>query len=217
MLAAGRAFTSYASVEPVLDAYSPYRPMRSAAGCPPSSETPAQAKWTAWTQRQDQAIRARLEQGDLDSMVNLLLLRDFVHQAAANPRREHHRGCPRPASCAPGWTIWLRVCAVRATTSVSFFFSGLLRSQGIDPGAPGADRRVRSTSNLRAGAQGAEDPGGSAPRKPSPASPLDRASLFADRGVSLDTSILPDFSIEQTLRDLKSVACCAKARCLAWP
>ena len=36
-----------------------------------------------------------------------------------------------------------------------------------------------------------------------PASPLDRASLFADRGVSLDTSILPDFSIEQTLRDLK--------------
>ena len=27
----------------------------------------------AWSQRQDKAIRARLQQGDLDSMVNLLL------------------------------------------------------------------------------------------------------------------------------------------------
>jgi SAM-dependent methyltransferase len=35
-----------------------------------------------------------------------------------------------------------------------------------------------------------------------PSSPLDRSSLFRDRGVSLDTSIIPDFSIEQTLRDL---------------
>ena len=32
---------------------------------------------------------------------------------------------------------------------------------------------------------------------------LDRSSLFRDRGVSLDTGIIPDFSIEQTLRDLK--------------
>ena len=37
----------------------------------------------------------------------------------------------------------------------------------------------------------------------SPSSPLDRSSLFRDRGVSLDTGIIPDFSIEQTLRDLK--------------
>jgi SAM-dependent methyltransferase len=32
---------------------------------------------------------------------------------------------------------------------------------------------------------------------------LDRSSLFRDRGLSLDTGIIPDFSIEQTLRDLK--------------
>ena len=36
-----------------------------------------------------------------------------------------------------------------------------------------------------------------------PAALLDRASLFRDRGVSLDTSIFAGFSIEQTLRDLK--------------
>jgi SAM-dependent methyltransferase len=31
-----------------------------------------------------------------------------------------------------------------------------------------------------------------------------RAGLFSDRGVSLDTNIFPDFSIEQALRDLKN-------------
>jgi len=32
-----------------------------------------EAKWSAWSRQQDKAIRARLEQGDLDSMMNLLL------------------------------------------------------------------------------------------------------------------------------------------------
>ena len=41
------------------------------------------------------------------------------------------------------------------------------------------------------------------PARRSRSSLLDRSSLFRDRGVSLDTGIFPDFSIEQTLRDLK--------------
>jgi hypothetical protein len=32
---------------------------------------------------------------------------------------------------------------------------------------------------------------------------LDRSSLFRDRGISLDTGLFPDFSVEQTLRDLE--------------
>src|SRR4029077_14380102 len=35
-----------------------------------------------------------------------------------------------------------------------------------------------------------------------PAAQLDRASLFADRGVSLDTGIFPNHSIDRTLQDL---------------
>ncbi len=37
-----------------------------------------------------------------------------------------------------------------------------------------------------------------------PSSLVDRSSLFRDRGVALDTGILPDFSIDQALRDLKT-------------
>src|SRR3984893_14630728 len=63
--AADRTFTSYASVKPVLDAH----PDR----LPAELTDPNEPKWAAWTHRQDKAIRARLQQGDLDSMVNLLL------------------------------------------------------------------------------------------------------------------------------------------------
>ncbi len=66
VLAATRAFTSYASVKPILDAQRDLLPAE--------LRNPDAAKWTAWSQKQDQAIRARLQQGDLDSMVNLLLL-----------------------------------------------------------------------------------------------------------------------------------------------
>src|SRR5580704_12290590 len=63
---ADHTFTSYASVKPVLDG----------AGnrLPADLKNPDQAKWAAWSRRQDQAIRARLDQGDLDSMVILRLL-----------------------------------------------------------------------------------------------------------------------------------------------
>src|ERR1700761_3080952 len=67
LLAAAREFTSFASAKVVLDAQRNQLPaeLRNADA----------AKWAAWTKREDQAIRARLQQGVLDSMVNLLLYR----------------------------------------------------------------------------------------------------------------------------------------------
>jgi len=65
VLAADRAFPSYASVKAVLD--------EQRDGLPAELRNADEAKWTAWSRQQDQAIRARLQQGDLDSMVNLLL------------------------------------------------------------------------------------------------------------------------------------------------
>src|ERR1700732_3595967 len=70
VLAADRPSTSsYASVKPVLDQPSDVLP----ADLVNANEAQREAKWRAWSQRQDKAIRARLQQGDLDSMVNLLL------------------------------------------------------------------------------------------------------------------------------------------------
>ena len=63
--AADRTFTSYASAKPILD--------QPGVALPAELKNPTEARWNAWVQRQDKDIRARLQQGDLDSMVNLLL------------------------------------------------------------------------------------------------------------------------------------------------
>ena len=81
------------------------------------------------------------------------------------------------------------------------FLRGLLRSEAVDADDPKSagvfvlqklQRVVQERKTLGARAADVK-----------PSSPLDRGSLFRDRGVSLDTSIIPDFSIEQALRDLK--------------
>jgi hypothetical protein len=39
---------------------------------PPELKEPNEAKWNAWAQQENNVVRARLQQGVLDSMVNLL-------------------------------------------------------------------------------------------------------------------------------------------------
>src|SRR5580692_538328 len=73
VLAADRAFISYADAKPVLDQFL-VQPLDQPRDLLPAElRNPNEARWRAWSQRQDKAIRARLQQGDLDSMVNLLL------------------------------------------------------------------------------------------------------------------------------------------------
>jgi SAM-dependent methyltransferase len=95
------------------------------------------------------------------------------------------------------------------------FLSGLLRSQGIDPNSPGEtgvfiyNNLGRVLQEMETLAKRAEE----AKRIIQPAQPDAvpdpaaifnwRPGLFRDRGVSLDTGIFPNFSIEQALRDLK--------------
>jgi hypothetical protein len=65
LFAADPALTSYVSIKPILK--------ERGNRLPAELRNVDEAQWTAWSRRQDQAIRARLQQGDLDSMVNLLL------------------------------------------------------------------------------------------------------------------------------------------------
>jgi hypothetical protein len=81
-LTADRAFTSYVSAKPVLDQQRGQLP----AGLAIADE----ASWTAWSHREDKAIRGRLQQGDLDSMVDFLLFGVSIHSAAADPGRGNY-------------------------------------------------------------------------------------------------------------------------------
>src|ERR1700733_5450725 len=63
--AAERFLAPFDDVRPVLEA------MRDRL--PAALSNLDQASWNAWSRRQDTEIRARLEQGEVDSMINLLL------------------------------------------------------------------------------------------------------------------------------------------------
>src|SRR5271170_8050026 len=204
VFAADRAFTSYASVKPILD--------EQRDRLPSELRNANEAKWNAWSRRQDQAIRARLQQGDLDSMVNLLLLgTSFTKQ----PRIRIENLTEASKNGILRARVDDLVAGLRSPGDNErlLFLSNLLRSEGVDPGAPEGTQKtgVFIYNNLQRVVQEAKaiaERAAEAERKrltqpDDPASLLDRASLFSGRGVSLDTSILPDFSIEQTLRDLE--------------
>jgi SAM-dependent methyltransferase len=202
LLAAGRSFPSYTSVKPILD--------EQRERLPAELRNANEAKWLAWSRRQDKAIRARLEEGDLDSMVNLLLLgASFTRQ----PRiRMEGLTQASKAGVLRGRVDDL-VAGLRnpGDNERLIFLQRLLRSHGIDPESSDGPQQTgiflynnlqrviqerRTLAERAAVAKGLTGPD-------DPASLLNRSSLFQDRGVSLDTGILPDFSIEQALRDLK--------------
>ena len=214
VFAADRVFTSYASVKPVLDAPSDLLPAE--------LRNPNEAKWSAWSQREDKAIRARLQQGDLDSMVNLLL---YGTSFTKQPRIK----VEGLTEASKAGTLRARVDDLVAglrspgDNERLVFLSGLLRSKGIDPSAPGEtgvfiyNNLQRVLQEMGTFAKRAEE----AKRlvhpdvvqrdvvqpdaAPDPSAIFNwRPGLLQDRGVSLDTGIFPNFSIEQALRDLKN-------------
>ncbi len=190
--AADRIFTPWASAQPILD--------DQRSRLPPELQNADPARWAAWSQKEDKAIRARLQQGDLDSMVNLLLLgTSFTKQPRI--RVEALGEASKSGALRSRVDDLVAGLGDPSGNERLVFLSGLLRSRGIEPGA---NTGVFIYSNLQRVLQErkalAERAAGANP----PASLLDRSSLFRDRGVSLDTGILPDFSIDQALRDLKT-------------
>jgi SAM-dependent methyltransferase len=201
LLAAGREFLPYSSAKPILDAQ---------RDLPDALRSADEAKWGAWAQQEDKTIRARLEQGDLDSMVNLLLYgASFTRQ----PRIKMESLTEASKSGVLRARVDDLVAGLRrpGDNQRLQFLQGLVRSQGADPEAADGARQtgeflyknllrvLEERKALAARAAKAD----SVARPDDPASLLDRASLFDDRGLSLDTGIFPDFTIEQTLRDLK--------------
>lgn len=200
--AGGPASSSYASVKAVLD--------QPSAMLPAELKNPKQAKWNAWSQREDKAIRARLRQGDLDSMVNLLL---YGTSFTKQPRIK----IESLAEAAKTGTLRARVddliVGVRnpGDNERLTFLNGLLRSQGIDPGNTGEtgvfiyNNLQRVLQEMAALAKRDEEAQRLAQPDADPSALFNwRAGLLQERGVSLDTAIFPNFSIEQALRDLKN-------------
>jgi len=169
--AAGKIFVPYASAKAILDEYRDRVPVALRNARP--------AKWDAWTKQQDKAIRARLHQGDLDSIANFVL---FGTSFTKQPRI-------RLAGLADALKTGIvrarvedLVAGLRSSGDNErlLFFRDLLRSEGIDPGSEDAGAFIYKTLQRQI-----EERKTLAERaaKSKPASIFDRSSLFSDRGL----------------------------------
>ena len=183
LLAAGRAFSPFAAIKPILD---------SQRGQLPAELRGAnESKWLAWSRRQDAAIRARLQQGDLDSMVNLLL---YGTSFTKQPRIRMEGLTEASKAGVLRARVDDLVAGLRnpGDNERLIFLQRFLGTRGIDPAADDAARetgkfvyqnllRVVEERKILADRAAAEAKSSTAPDDPS--SLLDRSSLFRDRGV----------------------------------
>jgi hypothetical protein len=200
-------FTPYNSVQAILDAF--------AGHLPADLAKPDPEKWSAWNRGNDRAIRTRLERGSLDSMVNLLLygssftrqprigIADLAEQARSGVLNSRVQDLVRGLA-APGHNERLSV------------LREVVLRNGIDLDSP--DGQVKAgvfvLENLKRvleekrtfatrSAQALHAAKNTVPAGTAGSIFAERSALFRDRGVSLDTGILADFSIDLALRRLK--------------
>src|SRR5215471_13163706 len=190
-------FASYGSIKAVLDAFK--------GDLPPGLTDPNPGRWNAWNRKNDQAIRARLEQGALDSMVNLLL---FGTSFTKEPRIEIADLAERARSGVLKRRVSELVEGMAAPNGGErlAILRELLVKRGVkfdsaqDKDQAGVFvmenlKRVLEEKNSFAQHSRAEAQKGTL---------AERSALFRDRGVSLDTGILANFSIDLALRRLKN-------------
>ena len=203
-LAQGQARVTFEQAAPVLRAVPSNLP-RALRG---RSAQEIARLWPSWVERHDRDIRARLERGDEDSLVNFWLYgTSFTSQPPAVARAS-------PLSAAALDIIIkdrLEDLLDRVTRSGDNerlqFARRMLAARNADPtDAPSRERARRVLLDIRqrmirefAGTDqtlAAATPGGAA------ALTAANATIFRDRGLSSDTSILSDYSVQVALETI---------------
>ena len=170
------------------------------------AKTPAEIEsaWPGWVLQHDAKIRARLERGDEDSIVNFLL---FGVTFTKQPRTKAYdiltlAAQARSAEILQGRIVQRRVedlvagIAAPGANERLRFARQVIERKGIDPSKPAGKNQVRRYLDKEVKRVFAEYEAYA--RAPEP-------SLgFGDRGLSSDTSIFSDFAIEQALEAIKS-------------
>ena len=177
--------------------------------------TPASALesiWPDWVSRRNLEIRARLERGDEDSIVNFLLFgTTFTRLPRALNDSARIGGPQRAAGIVRERTSDL-VAAIAAPGANErlLFVREVVERRGIDPATPSGREQARLyLVDLMARVAGETD--GYVRAIDSVRSIRDgpefavRSSLYRARGLSSDTSIRPDFAVDRALADIAAM------------
>jgi SAM-dependent methyltransferase len=183
------------------------------------------AAWMRWAEQRDRDIRARLVQGDVDSLVNLML---FGTSFTARPRitlaaltEFARKVSAAQAAGSPEAVAFAQALQDRAMDLINamaqpsdnervIYARRLIESQGIDIKTAAGREAAKSYliknlsrvvgenesyTRILESARVMGDASGEF---------VERSKLFRDRGLSSDTSLMPNFAIEKSLAALKS-------------
>ncbi|HEY2382301.1 MAG TPA: hypothetical protein VGK48_14075 [Terriglobia bacterium] len=202
---AGNSLTEYTDVQQVLAFVSELLPPELK-----TSDVSAQRKaWPEWVIGHDRDIRARLLRGDEDTVVNWLLFGTSFTRQPGVPFDVSAISGDLPRLISKRTKDLISVLGSADPDERSAFARRLLQSQGY--GFKTAEERARLERHLQAEVErvvaerrkykrrGEEFRAGDVAGQV-----MVESTLFRDRGLSLDTSILPGYAIEQALRMMKN-------------
>ena len=210
-------YIPFVAAKPVVDAFKDLLP----ADLKGKTEPAIAAEWPQWVRRQDQSVRARLEQGDEDSLVNLLLygtsftsqprITDELFADAENEARIKGPDSPKMQALP----VIFRTRVEDLVTALSApgnnerlqYMRHMLQNKGYDLSTPAGKNAVAQLliTDLQRMRQEFSDyhKQVEAARQLNPDAQFQaRSQLFRNRGLALDTSLSPDYALEQALKEL---------------
>jgi hypothetical protein len=205
-----RTNLSYADAAPIFVAFrGPLLPAELGTKTP----TELRAAWPEWLSRHDAEIRARLERGDEDSLVNFLLFGTTFTTRTRAPAPE--LASPTSASDASdliqGRIDDLIVAMAAPGTSERLLFARqVVERKGINLTTPEGKDQVRRYLN-DAGSRMLAELAAYRHRVEATTGPnipgselTELSTLYQNRGLSSDTTLLPDFGVHQALEVMQS-------------
>lgn len=168
-----------------------------------------EAAWPGWVSRHDAAIRARLERGDEDSVVNFLLYGTTFTKVARATERDLAQFGAEPSG-TPGLIVRRMEDFIAGIESPGAnerlqFARQIVEHKGIDPTTAAGKNEMRRYFNESLMRFSTEIAIVSERRLNDPSVELpEKLTRFRDRGLSSDTSIFADFAIEQGLEAIKA-------------
>lgn len=212
------SYLSYKEAQPVLNALADVLPPELKG----KTDGEQASAWARWVRRSDNEIRARLAQGDEDSFINLLLFgTSFTNQARITPRQIEQFGKNTDASGNSKDAMLEAILrarindflnALNSSTQnerLSFARQVLIERKGLRLETKVARAQAEafllsslarvlkenaSYAQILKSAQLLGDPNELF---------ITRSKLFSNRGLSSDTSLLPNFALEQSLKQIR--------------
>ena len=215
------SYITYEEARPIIEAFRDVLPVELRTASPQALPT----VWPKWVARSDAAIRARLVQGDEDSLVNFLL---FGSSFTAKPRikladlaHTREENLLSPGNRSPEALRFVNAIQTRADDLIHamaapgkndriLFARQFIESKGYEISTTTGRERAKqyliaslarvlgehaSYGRILESTKLLGDPS---------AEFVERSKLYATRGLSSDTSLLPNFAIERALSSLKS-------------